>query len=83
MILKSMSGKLHYAPVDITEGSRILDVGTGTGIWAIEMGIHSLHSPPRTPPNPCSELIEVIGEKYPMAQVLGIDLTPSQPDLCD
>lgn len=77
-----MSGRLHYAPVDITEGSRILDVGTGTGIWAIEMGPHSIHSPPPAS-RLCSELTEVIGEKYPMAQILGIDLTPSQPDLCD
>ena len=70
MILRSMSGHLHYAPVDITKGSRILDVGTGTGIWAIEMGMHSLHSPfpvptPLSPRTIHSELIEVIRRKVP------------------
>ncbi|KAF2403937.1 S-adenosyl-L-methionine-dependent methyltransferase [Trichodelitschia bisporula] len=30
-------GKLHLAPIDPTP-ERILDLGTGTGIWAIEMG---------------------------------------------
>ena len=32
-----MNNKLHYAPIGENPG-RILDVGTGTGIWAIEMG---------------------------------------------
>ncbi len=31
-----MSNKLYFAPIDKPES--ILDVGTGTGIWAIEMG---------------------------------------------
>lgn len=31
-----MDGKLHLAP--IVNPKRILDIGTGTGIWAIEMG---------------------------------------------
>ena len=31
-----MYGKLHYAPLN--NPKNILDLGTGTGIWAIEMG---------------------------------------------
>lgn len=31
-----MRDKLYLAP--ISKPSRILDIGTGTGIWAIEMG---------------------------------------------
>ncbi len=36
MIKIVMSNKLFFAPLDKPE--RILDIGTGTGIWAIEMG---------------------------------------------
>ncbi|KIW07628.1 uncharacterized protein PV09_01574 [Verruconis gallopava] len=35
MYLITLGGKLHLAP--ITEPHNILDVGTGTGIWAIDM----------------------------------------------
>ncbi|KAI5811870.1 S-adenosyl-L-methionine-dependent methyltransferase [Pyronema omphalodes] len=47
--------KLHEAPLN--EPHRILDIGTGTGIWAIDMA-----------------------EQYPMAEVIGTDLSPIQPD---
>lgn len=30
--------KLHHMPIDPNESHRILDIGTGTGIWAIEVG---------------------------------------------
>ncbi|CAF9932285.1 MAG: hypothetical protein ALECFALPRED_005257 [Alectoria fallacina] len=36
MIMKACGGKLHLAP--LTNPGRILDIGTGTGIWCIEMG---------------------------------------------
>lgn len=51
------SGKLHFSPIGESP-QRILDVGTGTGIWAIE-----------------------IGDEYPSAEVVGVDLSPTQPDL--
>ncbi|KAI5811876.1 S-adenosyl-L-methionine-dependent methyltransferase [Pyronema omphalodes] len=47
--------KLHESPIH--EPHRILDIGTGTGIWAIDMA-----------------------DKYPMAEVIGTDLSPIQPD---
>lgn len=31
-----MDGKLHAAPIDSGK-QRILDIGTGTGIWAVDM----------------------------------------------
>ena len=31
-----MGGKLYWAPVQ--DPKRILDIGTGTGIWAMEVG---------------------------------------------
>lgn len=37
MIRLTMNGKLFYAPIG-DKPSRILDVGTGTGIWAIDVG---------------------------------------------
>jgi SAM-dependent methyltransferase len=33
----SLGGKLHLAPIG-ENPQRILDIGTGTGIWAIDMG---------------------------------------------
>jgi methylase of polypeptide subunit release factors len=47
--------RLHESPLD--QPHRILDIGTGTGIWAIEMA-----------------------DQYPMAEVIGTDLSPIQPE---
>ncbi|KAI6088454.1 S-adenosyl-L-methionine-dependent methyltransferase [Hypoxylon rubiginosum] len=54
-MVKQLCQQLHFAPIG-DDPHEILDVGTGTGIWAIE-----------------------IGDKYPSANVLGIDLSPIQP----
>ncbi|WZH42870.1 S-adenosyl-L-methionine-dependent methyltransferase [Fusarium acuminatum] len=55
MMLEATDGRYFYAPVG-DNPQRIADLGTGTGIWAIE-----------------------VGEKYPSAEVLGLDLSPIQP----
>ncbi|KAL6883019.1 S-adenosyl-L-methionine-dependent methyltransferase [Trichoderma longibrachiatum] len=55
MMLEATDGKLFYAPIG-DYPQKILDLGTGTGLWAIEMG-----------------------DRYPGAEVLGIDLSPIQP----
>ncbi|KAH7063195.1 S-adenosyl-L-methionine-dependent methyltransferase [Macrophomina phaseolina] len=47
--------KLHFAPIGESPG-RILDLGTGTGIWCVDMG-----------------------DMYPSAEVIGVDLSPIQP----
>ncbi|KAF7556943.1 hypothetical protein G7Z17_g988 [Cylindrodendrum hubeiense] len=54
MIINLCNGKLHFAPVENPQ--KVLDIGTGTGIWAVDMG-----------------------DEYPEADVLGIDLSPIQP----
>lgn len=33
-----LDGKLHLCPLPEEKALRILDVGTGTGIWAMDMG---------------------------------------------
>ena len=50
-----LGGKLHLAPIAETP-HKILDLGTGSGIWAIDMA-----------------------DKYPSAQVTGVDLAAIQP----
>ncbi|KAM0211287.1 hypothetical protein ACHAQD_010345 [Fusarium lateritium] len=55
MMLEATDGRYFYAPLG-ENPQRIADLGTGTGIWAIE-----------------------VGEKYPSAEVLGLDLSPIQP----
>ncbi|KAJ4403411.1 hypothetical protein N0V82_010656 [Gnomoniopsis sp. IMI 355080] len=49
--------QLYFAPIDEQNLQNVLDIGTGTGIWAIEFG-----------------------DLFPSADVLGIDLSPIQPD---
>ncbi|PNP44864.1 hypothetical protein TGAM01_v209980 [Trichoderma gamsii] len=56
MVKLLCSQKLHFAPIG-DNPQEILDIGTGTGIWPIEMG-----------------------DKYLSAHILGIDLSPIQPD---
>ncbi|KAK1706962.1 methyltransferase domain-containing protein [Colletotrichum acutatum] len=38
LLVKTIGNKLFLAPIDKAKTLRILDVGTGTGIWSIEMG---------------------------------------------
>ncbi|OAP54984.1 hypothetical protein AYL99_10684 [Fonsecaea erecta] len=51
----AMRDKLFYAPIE--HPTSVFDVGTGTGIWAMD-----------------------VADAYPGAQVLGIDLSPIQPN---
>ncbi|KAK5657918.1 hypothetical protein OQA88_2467 [Cercophora sp. LCS_1] len=55
MIVNLCDGRLHFAPLE--RPKKILDIGTGTGIWAID-----------------------VADEYPEADVLGIDLSPIQPN---
>jgi len=53
-IMRMFDGKSFFAPVKNPQ--RIVDMGTGTGIWALD-----------------------VGDQYPSAHVVGIDLSPIQP----
>ncbi|TVY81588.1 Secondary metabolism regulator, partial [Lachnellula suecica] len=55
-IILYLCGQLHFAPIGMNP-QIILDMGTGTGIWAM-----------------------IMGEKYPSANILGVDLSPIQPE---
>lgn len=44
LMLLLLHNKLHFAPIE-RKPIRILDVGTGTGIWAIDMGIYTIFMP--------------------------------------
>ncbi|KAK0620169.1 S-adenosyl-L-methionine-dependent methyltransferase [Immersiella caudata] len=55
MLLEMLDGRLFLAPIG-PNPHKIIDIGTGTGIWAVEMG-----------------------DLFPGAEVLGLDLSPIQP----
>ncbi|KAK4124828.1 S-adenosyl-L-methionine-dependent methyltransferase [Parathielavia appendiculata] len=55
-MVKLLCGQLYFAPIG-EHPHEILDIGTGTGIWAIEMG-----------------------DLFPGANILGVDLSPIQPE---
>ncbi|KAL7269430.1 ATPase [Rhizina undulata] len=56
--LLALQGELFIAPVGKDwKPQRILDIGTGSGIWAIDAA-----------------------DQYPMAEIIGIDLSPIQPN---
>ncbi|KAK2751253.1 umta methyltransferase family protein [Colletotrichum kahawae] len=38
MLVRAVGNKLYTAPLEKSKVHRILDIGTGTGIWAMEMG---------------------------------------------
>jgi len=73
------SNKLSMAPIKENVGN-VLDVGTGTGLWAIDFGtaFFNTHFMQLFPADQvCSP-----GDEHPSAQVLGVDLSPIQPGKC-
>jgi len=67
-----LDGKLHIAP--ISSPKRVLDLATGTGIWAIEFGESNSFQTR-------SKSSQHLAQEYPEANVLGTDLSPIQPEL--
>jgi hypothetical protein len=66
----SLDDKLHLAPIP-QHVQCVLDVGTGTGLWASDFGI------------PSSDLLMLVlttcqAHQHPSAHVIGVDLSPTQ-----
>ncbi|KAK0628563.1 S-adenosyl-L-methionine-dependent methyltransferase [Bombardia bombarda] len=61
-MVKLLCGQLFFAPIG-NHPQEILDMGTGTGIWAIE-----------------SEYTGRMGDLFESANILGVDLSPIQPN---
>lgn len=61
LCLLTLDGELGIAPPcrEDAKVGRVLDVGTGTGIWAVQFG-----------------------DDHPEADILGIDLSATQPSRC-
>ncbi|KAI8300318.1 Pyrrolocin cluster transcription factor fsdR [Colletotrichum sp. SAR11_59] len=73
LIMKAIGGKHFLAPIPQEETQRILDIGTGTGIWAVEVSDlfpnaevlgndFSAIQPPWVPPNVKFEIDDVESE---------------------
>lgn len=74
MMLEATDGRLFYAPLG-DYPQKIIDLGTGTGIWALEsMRARDRHLYVRA-----WLIVRLVGEKYPGAEILGLDLSPIQP----
>lgn len=70
MMMESTDGRLFYAPVG-QYPQKVIDLGTGTGLWAIECK--------RMAPNYERRLTCAVGDRYPSAEIMGLDLSPIQP----
>jgi len=70
-----LGGELYNAPIKKSP-ENILDLGTGTGIWALDIAEYVKVSMPHlcTPVNLISD-----NRKFPSAHVIGNDISPIQP----
>lgn len=87
----TLDGKLFTAPIDPKKTLRVLDVGTGTGIWAIDYGmsarrlcfLESLMTLVQPTSIPKQRYFRLIPEESVLTatKVLGVDVSPIQPSL--
>lgn len=79
----TLKGKLHLAPIGEDRPiQRVLDAGTGTGVWAIDFGMRRSPSPsPNNISSHHSLLTRTKADAHPETEVIGIDISPIQPTL--
>ncbi|KNG82938.1 putative SAM domain methyltransferase [Aspergillus nomiae NRRL 13137] len=65
-----LAGALYRSPIS-ENPRRILDIGTGTGLWAIDMAEYEAKH--------IGSTSLTVDSQYPEAQVIGTDLSPIQP----
>jgi len=70
--IEIMLGKLYLAPLYKGRVHAILDIGTGTGIWAINFCME--YSPKY---QHCTNVL--LGDERPETVVYGVDISPIQP----
>ena len=68
-----LGGELYNAPIT-SSPQNILDLGTGTGIWAMDIAEYGTH-----PPSLYTARLNPDDRKFPNAHVIGNDISPIQP----
>lgn len=68
-----MDGKLFLAPIG-DNPQKIVDLGTGVGMWAQDGKVHPSRSGSQT-----NSSVVAVAENFPSARVIGTDLSPIQP----
>lgn len=68
--------KLYLCPLT-NPAPRVLDVGTGTGIWAIELG-KRCPAFARILRQENKRRLNYVGDELPKAEIIGTDLSPTQ-----
>lgn len=70
-VIVNLCKRLHFAPIGMNP-QNILDMGTGTRIWAMDS--ESINDLEWARAN-----FSVVGDQYSSANILGVDLSPTQP----
>jgi hypothetical protein len=88
-IIKALfHNKNYFAPLKSKKPKRMLDIGCGTGVWCIEMGMFTSHEALPQLLTKQHAIFQTVGyvihtrlcDRSNKQQVEGIDLSPIQPE---